>query len=167
MLFLILLGLGVLQSRNRTVTRNTLATLPIAMLALSLIGVLTTFGPSPIGLAAWLAGAASAAWLGVKLITPSGVSVSSKTRGYVVPGSWEPLTLMMAIFFMKYAVGVFLARRLSIVHAPVFIGAISLSYGLLSGLFLARARGIMRLARQADRFEPNTVATDSPLHTAG
>ena len=56
-----------------------------------------------------------------------------------IPGSWWPLALMMAIFFIKYATGYAFARNLAIALQPWFVGAVSLSLGLLSGAFLARA----------------------------
>jgi hypothetical protein len=46
---------------------------------------------------------------------------------------------MMAIFFIKYVTGYALARNLAIAFQPWFIGTVSLSLGLLSGAFLARA----------------------------
>lgn len=53
---------------------------------------------------------------------------------------------MMVIFFTKYAVGVILARRFSLSHEAVFAGLVSICYGFLSGLFLARAIVIWRSA---------------------
>jgi hypothetical protein len=46
---------------------------------------------------------------------------------------------MMAIFFTKYVTGYALARNLAIAFQPWFIGAVSLSLGILSGAILARA----------------------------
>jgi hypothetical protein len=77
-----------------------------------------------------------------------GVNFVTETRSFSVPGSWLPLALMMAIFFTKYAVGVILARKLQISGELAFIGSISLIYGLLSGVFLARAVAILRTARE-------------------
>ena len=54
---------------------------------------------------------------------------------------------MMAIFFTKYAVGVVLARQLPCALEAKFIGAISLSYGCLGGLFLARYVGDLALCK--------------------
>jgi hypothetical protein len=46
---------------------------------------------------------------------------------------------MMAIFFIKYAVGVTLARQVPVVNTLIFKGLVSFAYGFLSGLFLSRA----------------------------
>jgi hypothetical protein len=51
---------------------------------------------------------------------------------------------MLAMFFTKYAVGVMLARQLPVAGTFEFIGLVSLGYGFLSGLFLARALVVWR-----------------------
>ncbi|MGE5820140.1 MAG: DUF6622 family protein, partial [Deltaproteobacteria bacterium] len=56
-----------------------------------------------------------------------------------------------AIFFTKYAVGVILARQLPVANEPVFVGSISLCYGFLSGIFLARALVIRRSAQRTTK----------------
>jgi len=116
------------------------------MLLLSFYGVLSAFGITPLALAAWLAGVAGAVWLGLKTARLSGASFTKETGLFAVPGSWLPLSLMMALFFTKYAVGIILARRLPIAGDLTFIGSVSLIYGLLSGVFFARAIGILRTA---------------------
>jgi len=71
--------------------------------------------------------------------------------------------LMMAIFFTKYAVGVIQARQLPLVREPVFIGAISLCYGLFSGVFPARAVVIWRCAKRAAKATSNpALDADKP-----
>lgn len=138
-LFFVLLAAGYSQSKTRTVSRAQVSILPAAMLALSLYGVFSAFGFAPVGLAGWLTGAAAAVWLGLALMVPRGVCYSEATKLFSIPGSWLPLALMMAIFFTKYAVGVSLARGLPLAGTSAFIGFISIAYGFLSGLFLARA----------------------------
>jgi non-heme chloroperoxidase len=145
-LFFVLVGLGYVQSRNRTVRRGSVAIIPLAMIALSLYGVLSAFGVAPAGLVFWLLGVGIAVWLGLNLPSPRGLSFSSESRSFFVPGSWIPLGLMMAIFFTKYAVNVIQARHLPIATGLIFIGAASLCYGILSGAFLVRALVIRRAA---------------------
>lgn len=146
-LFFVLLSLGYFQSKNRTISRFGISMLPIAMLGLSFYGVVSAFGIVFAGLTSWFVGVAIAVGLGVKLTTPKGITFSTQTKTFSVPGSWLPLVLMMAIFFTKYAVGVVLARQLPIVSEPGFIISISFCYGLLSGVFLARAVVIWHTAR--------------------
>jgi hypothetical protein len=145
-LFFVLLAVGYFHSKDRAVSRGNVSILPVAMIALSFYGVFSAFAFAPVGIVSWAVGVAIAVWFGVRIATPRGVSFSADTRLFSVPGSWLPLALMMAIFFTKYAVGIVLARRLSIAYGPVFIGSVSLCYGFLSGLFLARALVIWRSA---------------------
>ena len=145
-LFFVLVAAGYFQSKDMAMGRGKVSILPVAMIALSFYGVLSAFGVSFVGVISWVVGVGVAVWLGAKLATPRGVSFSTETQLFSVPGSWLPLTLMMAIFFIKYAVGVILARQLPIASKPVFIGFISLCYGFLSGVFFARAVVIWRSA---------------------
>ena len=146
-LFFVLLAFGYYQSKDRVVNRNKVTILPAVMVVLSFYGVLSAFGSTPFALSSWLAGVAITVYLGLKFANSSGVSFATETRSFSVPGSWLPLALMMAIFFTKYAVGVILARKFPIAGELAFIGSISLIYGLLSGVFLARAVAILRTAR--------------------
>lgn len=144
-LFFVLLIIGSMQSKDRTLSRGKVAILPVAMICLSFYGVLSAFGIGrPVSLVSWAAGIFIAGLLGGKFPLPAGVSYSTENRSYSVPGSWFPLFLMMAIFFIKYAVGVILARKLPIANEQIFIVPVSLCYGLISGLFLVRAFAIWR-----------------------
>jgi hypothetical protein len=144
-LFIALLIMGYMQSKDRTINRSKVVILPVAMIGLSLYGVISAFGIGhPIGLFSWIAGIFVAGLLCIKFPSPAGVSYSTKDRSYSVPGSWFPLFLMMAIFFIKYAVGVILARKLPIANEQIFIAVVSFCYGLISGIFLARTFVIYR-----------------------
>ena len=150
-LFFVLILLGYSQSKDRVVSRGKVSILPVAMIVLSFYGVLSAFGISPVGLTSWGLGVVGAVWLGLTLASPSGISYSTETQTFSVPGSWLPLALMMAIFFTKYAVGVILARQLPIAIEPAFTGSISFCYGFLSGVFLARALVVWRSARHGNK----------------
>ena len=145
-LFFVLLTLGYFQSRDRTVSRSKVSILPAAMILLSFYGVLSAFGALPASLVFWALGVAMAVGVGVKLALPRGVEFASETQSFFIPGSWIPLTFMMAIFFTRYAVGVILARQLPIASDTAFVTSVSLAYGIFSGVFLARAMVIWRSA---------------------
>ena len=145
-LFFVLIALGVSQSKGRTVKRSKVSILPGAMLVLSLYGVFSAFGMVPAGLACWVLGVAFTVGLREKVAAPHGVTFSPESQSFFVPGSWFPLVLMMAIFFVKYLVGVIVARQLPIGGDPAFVSLVSLCYGLLSGVFLARAIVTLRAA---------------------
>jgi hypothetical protein len=146
-LFFVLLAAGYCQSKDRVVSRNNVTILPAAMILLSLYGVLSAFGSTCLAMLFWLAGVAITVFLGVKSAQPRGVQFTAATRSFSVPGSWVPLALMMTIFFIKYAVGVILARKLPIAGEPDFVGSVSLVYGGISGVFLARALVVVRTAK--------------------
>ena len=143
---LVVLGYG--QTRDRSVRGSLLTLLPAAMIVLSLYGVLGAFGLNPLGLGAWALGVAIAAGSGRgSALLRRGVVYSAATRTFFVPGRWWPLALMMLIFLVRYAVAVAIARRLHVVESLAFAGLVSLAYGLLSGVFLARALAIRQVAR--------------------
>jgi uncharacterized protein DUF6622 len=148
-LFFVLLAAGYSQRKDRVVSRGKVSILPIAMIVLSFYGVVSAFGIALIASICWLVGIGVAVWVGVAVAIPRGVSFSTETQTYFVPGSWLPLVFMMAIFFIKYAVGVILARHLPIAIEPSFIGSISLCYGLFGGVFFAWALVMRRSASKA------------------
>jgi hypothetical protein len=144
--FFALIAVGCFLSKDRTVRRGNVSILPVAMLPLSFYDVVSAFGIVPVTLACWALGIATAVGLGIYLVKPQGVTFSAETQSFFVPGSWFPLACMMAFFFTKYAVGVIQARQLPIARETAFMVSVSICYGLLSGVFLARAIGIWRSA---------------------
>ena len=141
-----LLALGYQQSRDRTVSRTRLLLFPAAMLALSLAGVTSSFGGTWLALLAWALGLAMAALPGLQPSIRAAPPPRSSEPVFV-PGSWWPLVLMLAIFGLRYVAGYAQARQLDMTLQPWFIGAISLSLGLLSGVFVARAGAALRARR--------------------
>ena len=142
---LVVLGYG--QTRDRSVRGSLLTLLPAAMIVLSLYGVPGAFGLNPLALATWVLGIAIAAGSGRRLAMQRGAVYSAATRTFFVPGRWWPLVLMMLIFLVRYAVAVAIARRPHVVESLAFAGLMSLAYGLLSGVFLARTLAIRQVAR--------------------
>jgi len=143
-LFLALLVYGYSQSKNRTVSPRRIAFLPVVMISLSFYGVLSAFYLSFIALALWGVGLGVSILVGKLLLAPPGVNYSNETRSFYIPGSWLPLILMLVVFFIKYAVGVVLARQLAVGNTALFIGSVSFLYGFFSGLFLSRALVVWR-----------------------
>lgn len=121
---------------------------PAVMIALSLYGVLASH--SFVAAVFWAAGAGGGAWLGIRFSRRGTVVYSAATKSFLVPGSWIPLALMMAIFLVKFVTAGAQARHFALAGAPGFIGTTSLCYGLFSGLFFARAFQILGSAKHAD-----------------
>ncbi|RCV88351.1 DUF6622 family protein [Billgrantia montanilacus] len=147
LLFIVLLITGYRQSRERTASRRSITILPAVFLVLALYGVVSAFGTDPVGLTLWAFGVTLSVALHLKLAIPRGVRFSPERQAFHLPGSWQPLIIMLAIFFAKYTVEVIRARQLPIADTAVFTAAVSLLYGLFSGVFLGRAMVMWRAAQ--------------------
>lgn len=145
-----LIYLGMRQSRERLVAPGTLAIVAFVMLGLSLYGVAAAFGVGTAPLLAWALGVSASAWLGRGVVGPRRLErvSSSSVR---IPGSWLPLGVMLAIFAVKFFLGFAAAVHLPVVAEPGFVVAASFTFGLLSGVFAARALVVRAFARGAGR----------------
>lgn len=148
-LFLALLVLGLMQTRTRTVRKIPALLLPAGMIALSLAGINSSFGFRPVPLASWTAALALAVAVGHALFRDERVQYDAAEAKFLVPGSWVPLAVIMAIFFAKYVYAVMHAFNADVLSAPLFIVADSAVYGLLSGYFAARAFNLIKKAQIA------------------
>lgn len=144
-LLLALIAFGVSQAVPRSVTRQRSMVLPLVLLALSFAGVVSAFGLLP--LPAWATGVAAAVLLLRGRFDVSAVRFSAATQRFQVPGSWLPLGLMMAIFALKFGVGMSLALHPELRQSAVFVLAVSTAYGVFSGVFLARSMSLWAVAR--------------------
>jgi len=142
-----LLWLGAAQSVARQVSVARATALPAALGVLSLAGVAITFHGAAIALAGWAAGLAMALTLGTPLVAPTGARRAAQGAGLHVPGSWVPMALLLALFGVKYGVGASLAFSPELARHSAFAAGIGFAYGSFSGLFLARAASLWRLAR--------------------
>jgi len=143
-----LLALGLRQAFPRTVTLRRAMLLPVAMLALSLWGVISVFGSGP-ALAAWALGGLTAASWSMHGGGARSVRWSAAEQSFRLPGSWVPLMLILGIFCTKFGVGMSLAQHPELRSADSFALGASLVYGVFSGLFAGRALGLWRLIRPA------------------
>jgi hypothetical protein len=138
--FAVLLVFGLMQMRRRSVALPLVFVLPVIMIPLSLFTVAYTFGIQPFPLIAWVAGVALAFALNAYLFrAPSGVRYMGDTNKFDVPGSLVPLILMMTIFLARFVLGVMRALNPALVASDPFAGIVSVTLGVCSGLFAARA----------------------------
>lgn len=151
-----LLWLGMAQLAQRQVRAARVMLMPVAMAGLSAYGLASGFGAA--GQAggvflAWIAAAAllTAASLALRPLPPAGARYDAASRSFHLPGSAAPLVLIMGIFFTKYLVGVELALQPKLVHDTTFALEIAALYGLINGLFMARAVRLWRLASAGRR----------------
>ncbi len=145
-LLALLVILGLSQSMPRRVSARRIVIVPGIMLALSIAGVVTTFGAQPLALAAWAAGVGLAIALGMDAVAPRGARYARESARFELPGSWLPMGLILGLFCIKYGVGVGLAFTPALAtNAPFEVG-VAFAYGAFSGLFAARAIALRRLA---------------------
>lgn len=148
-LLALLVILGLSQSMPRRVSARRIAIVPAIMLALSLGGVLSTFGAQPLALAAWTAGVGLAIALGLDAVAPRGARYARESARFELPGSWLPMALILALFCIKYGVGVGPAFTPALAANTPFEAGVAFAYGAFSGLFAARAIALRRLALRA------------------
>ncbi len=149
LLFALLL-LGLKQMLPSRVSLNRATVIPLAMTVLSLFGVVSAFGDSPLALVAWFAGAAVAFGVSIQMLTSTKIQFDAVGRQFHIPGSAIPLALFMGIFFTKYAVGVSIGMHPSLAQDSNFVLVFSVLYGTSSGIFVARASRLWRMALAND-----------------
>lgn len=147
-LFFVLLLFGLMQTRTRTIGKIPALLLPVGMIALSLAGITSSFGLTTIPLAAWGMAIAVATVVGYTFFRDTRIHCEAADGKFFIPGSWVPLVVMMSIFFTKYVYAVMHAFNAEVISTPMFIGALSTVYGLLSGYFSSRAVNLLKLTRK-------------------
>ncbi len=145
-ILVVILWVGLKQTLPRSVSLRRITVLPLVMVGLSLAGTLTAFGTDNHALLAWGAAAAVAAAVVMTRNLPQGTQYNTWTQQFQIPGSWTPLVLMMGIFVTKYAVGVTLSMRPDLAREAMFGQCVGALYGGFSGVFVARAARLWRLA---------------------
>ena len=144
-ILLALLALGLMQWRDHIVSRARLAIAPIGLGAFSLWGTTMAFGAQPAFVAAWLAGIALAIAANRWLRWPRDVMPTADGRFALRASPW-PLIAMLSVFSLRYAVAVTLVFHRDWAAHAGFSLPLALVYGVLSGLFAARALRILRSA---------------------
>ena len=156
---LVLLWLGLAQAAPRRVTLRRVIALPLAMTVFAMYGTFSAFGAGSWSWVLWLgAGLVTATWFASSEL-PHGVRYEPVARVFHLPGSWEPLALMMMIFWTRYSVAVVLATHPELTQDMATAAIVSSVYGAMSGVFFGRMLRLLRVTR-ADTPPPDgqTVA---------
>jgi hypothetical protein len=148
-LFAGLIFLGWMQSHSRSMSPWRIIMISCAALCLSGYGVIAAFHGSPYALMVWLTVVIMTTLVCQKMGYPQGWQLDTHTHRIQVPGSWLPMALYLTIFMVKFACGIALALRPMLAARAQFSLPISALYGLLSGIFAARAWHAMKLQRQS------------------
>ena len=144
-LFALLLWLGGRQLRAGQVSLVRMAIMPVAMAGLSVYGVWSAFGGSPLAALAWALALLAVCALALLRAPASRARYHPDSRSFSMPGSALPLARMMGIFFTKYAVGVALVMHPGLAQDAAVALPVSALYGAFSGGFAARALRLWRL----------------------
>lgn len=142
-----LLALGLWQRRTRQLTPAALLGLPLGMVAMGLWTLSPAFGPLPATAITWVLGFGGGLMLGHRLPVPRGTAWQAATRRLHLPGSGLPLLLITLTFGLRYAAAVALSVNPALRLSLAFQAPLGLVFGLLGGLFLGRALGLLRLPR--------------------
>jgi hypothetical protein len=138
--FVLLLVVGLSQTRGRSVAPALVLLLPVIMIPLSLFTVASTFGVNAISLIAWAIGVLIAFAANAFVFrAPAGVRYLRDAGKFEIPGSWIPLILMMVIFLARFVLGVTRAVNPALVGNEIFVAVVSVILGICSGAFAARA----------------------------
>lgn len=143
--------LGLVQMRPRRVRPLQTAVLPLALAVLSLGGLLGVIASTTWALAAavlWLLVAVGVLLANRRRPLPTGIRYEPTTHRVHLPGSSMPLLVMLALFLLKYAVGVELALQPALREHAGFVMGLAVAYGALSGLLATRSAAIWRFAAQ-------------------
>ena len=148
-LLLVLIALGLSQSRDRWVGAARLRLMPLVFLAFSAWSTVSAFGWQAFTVLGFLAGLAASRQLVLASGWPGVVRYDAARHAYFVPGSWVPLALMMGIFALKFMLGMLLAMNPQLPQQAAAVLGLSALNGTLGALFLARARNMMGHAAHA------------------
>jgi len=157
-----LVALGASQLRRRSVTRSRLLVLPAVLVTLGLWSTASSFAAPLAPLAVWAAGVVFAVMLGRRLPVPAGTAWDAATERLLLPGSVLPLLVIGIVFTLRYAGSVALVLHPAWRAAPEVSLPMAATYGLISGLLLGRALGLVALTRGAAA----TIAADGPTARA-
>lgn len=140
-----LIALGLSQARDHVVGRVRVIAQPVGLGLFSLWGAMAAFGMHAQVQGVWLAGLLAGAAAGWLLVLPRQVQALSPRR-FAIGGSLVPLVLLMAVFFMRYAINVALAIRPALAQQLEFATAAAALYGAPAGLLAARAWRVLASA---------------------
>lgn len=148
-IFVLLLALGLMQTRRRRAPRLRVFILPVIMIPLSFNTIASQFGMNPLPIVAWAGGIAIALLLNSLVFKgPAGVTFIREENAFEIPGSWIPLLLMMTIFLARFVLGVTRAINPAPVATDLFTAIVSIILGFCSGLFAARAMKTIAAQRE-------------------
>lgn len=136
-LIAVVLWLGSINLRERSVPLRSLFVLPLVMLVMSIGNSFGTSAGPRTALAAWLCSAVVGAVIGWQL-TQRPRAIEPKSRRIILPGSATPLIVCIAIIVLRYAFGYLYGRYPDLRADGNYALALIAGGALLGGVMLGR-----------------------------
>lgn len=150
-LFVFLLLLGLFLSRERTVGMSRAFILSCGMFGWTLVSTLLMFEGRPLAVFCWAVALGMVRLYNLRLALPRGVAYLPETRRFHFSGGYSILALIMAVFFVRYAVAAATAIHPELKHDAAFMVVTSAVFGLFSGIFFVRAMSMLRAVRTSSK----------------
>ncbi|KAF1048317.1 MAG: hypothetical protein GAK35_00342 [Herbaspirillum frisingense] len=144
-----LLYRGWQAGRDRETPLLKALAVPLVMFALSVSGLLLSFGAHPLNAVLGAAALLVAGFFSFRSRATAAIRVDAARHRIAQRGSWQPLLLTVGIFAVKYSAAVALALHPQLAADPWFALPQSLLYGAFAGIFTGRLLRIMHLYRRA------------------
>ncbi len=145
---------GIRAASDRETPFNRLFIIPLAMLGLSLQGIVSIFGASLAAALNWTVFLSAATLLAWRFFDPAKVIVRVDRGAIFQQGSWMPLALMMGIFFTKYAVAIMLALKPPYAQHAGFVATTCALYGVFNGIFIGNLLRMVSIYQSAGAAVP-------------
>jgi hypothetical protein len=120
-----------------------IVTSAVAMVALSLAGIQSSFGIKAAPITMWAHGLLTVTLISFKYFRDDRIRFVQASGSFFIPGSWTPFLVIMAIFFTKYVFAVMRASNAEMVSTSTFVATLSLAYGCFSGYFCSRVLNLV------------------------
>ncbi len=159
-----LLALGLWQTRPRRVRPQRLLVLPLVLLVMGLWSMTPVFARQPVVGLVWLLTLLLVLRWARHRQPPAAARWLPEAGVLVLPGSWVPMVVIVAVFSLRYSSGV-----MAVMH-PEWRSQLSvqlplaLAFGALSGFFLGRNLALFQLTRRAAAASALPDATAAQHH---
>lgn len=146
---LVVMALSQWRDRHIGLRRAVLPALGLAGFSIiSLAGDLRQTAWMGPALALWLVAVGSVLLIGAGRPPRSGTRYDPATRRFFLPGTGVTLLTVLAIFSLKYGVGVELAMQPELRHSAAFTFTLAALYGAINGLFALHPLALWHMARR-------------------
>ncbi|MFJ3046140.1 DUF6622 family protein [Herbaspirillum chlorophenolicum] len=144
-----LLYRGWQASRDRETPLVKALAMPVAMLGLSLSGLLLIFSAHPVNAALGAVAMLATGFFSFRSRAAAAIRVDAARHRIAQRGSWMPLLLTLGIFTVKYSAAIMLALHPQLASNVWFTLPLAALYGAFAGIFAGRLLRIVHLYRRS------------------